>query len=226
MPGFKDRLWLGVKDVYNSILAHPFLSGLTDGSLDMKVFKEYVIQDALYLSRFSRALAVLGAKAPSDEISLTLISAAHDALSVERAYLHEFLLKEWGIGITELKEYQISPINRAYTDFLIAAVYEKSFLTGLAAVLPCFWIYLEVGKELLKRGSPVEIYSRWISTYSSPEYEKTVNAVVGLADPLAVGVAEPHLEEAALYFRISAIYEYLFWDHAYRGVGWPFNPWP
>jgi thiaminase (transcriptional activator TenA) len=48
----------------------------------------------------------------------------------------------------------MSPVNRAYTDFLIATAYEEPFLTGLSAILPCFWVYLEVGKELMKHGSP------------------------------------------------------------------------
>ncbi|MEM1945620.1 MAG: thiaminase II [Candidatus Caldarchaeum sp.] len=226
MTAFRDKLWQGVADIYSSILAHPFITGLTDGSLDMKVFRGYVIQDALYLSRFSRALAVLGAKAPDDEASLTLVSASHGALAVERASLHEFLFREWGISVSEIKEYQISPITRAYTDFLTACVYDKPFLTSLSAVLPCFWIYSEVGKELLKKGSPVELYRRWINTYSSPEYERMVNAVLDLTDTVAVDVAEHHLEEAKLYFRLSTIYEYLFWDYAYRGVGWPFKPTP
>src|SRR5260370_39526751 len=30
---FTDQLWRGVADIYGAILAHPFLAGLTDGSL-------------------------------------------------------------------------------------------------------------------------------------------------------------------------------------------------
>ncbi len=224
MSGFTDRLWSSVRDIYEAILTHPFLTGLTDGSLDLEVFKGYIIQDALYLSRFAKAVALVGAKAPDDDAALTLISAARDALSVERATLHDFLLTQWGIKMTDLQQYQMTPTNRAYTDFLIASAYEKPFLTCLAAVLPCFWVYLEVGRELLKKGSPVETYSRWIDTYSSPDYEQAVGRIIRLAGEVGAGARAAEKEEAELYFRISTMYEYLFWDSAYRREDWPFVP--
>lgn len=33
----------------SAILAHPFLAGLADGSLEEQAFKHYVVQDSLYL---------------------------------------------------------------------------------------------------------------------------------------------------------------------------------
>jgi len=218
---FTEALWRSVEDVFGAITSHPFIIGLTDGSLSLDVFKEYVIQDALYLSRFSRALALVGAKAPDDESALLLISAARDSLLVERASLHEFLMREWGIEPASIGRIEMSPINRAYTDFLIATAYEGSFLVGLSAVLPCFWVYLEVGKELLKRGSPNPTYRRWIETYSSPGYEELVRRVLEAADDAAEDATARERREAEYVFRLSTIYEYMFWDWAYRRLGWP-----
>lgn len=223
MPSFTQKLWMEVADIYDAILAHPFITGLMRGDLSMEVFKEYIIQDALYLGRFAKAVAIVGAKAPDDDTALTLISAARDALSVERASLHDFLLSEWGVGAAELRTREMSPVTRAYTDFLIASAYEKPFLTGLASMLPCFWVYLEVGKELLKMGSPNETYSRWIGTYSSPGYEQAVKRIIELTDIHAEGGGELEHKEARLHFRLSTVYEYLFWDSVYHGVHWPFR---
>ena len=36
-----DRLWAGIDDIYASILAHPFIAGLTDGSLEREAFRFY-----------------------------------------------------------------------------------------------------------------------------------------------------------------------------------------
>lgn len=221
---FSEGLWKSVVDVYGAIISHPFIEGLTDGTLDIEVFKEYVIQDALYLSRFSRALSLLGARAQDDDAALLMVSAARDSLLVERASLHEFLLREWGIEPSSIGEYTMSPVNKAYTDFLISTVYEEPFLAGLSAVLPCFWVYLEVGKELLKRGSPNPTYRRWIAAYSSAEYEELVRRVVGLADRAAEGASAGERLAARRLFRLSTIYEYMFWDSAYRRVGWPLDP--
>ena len=54
---FTDELWRGITDVYDAILAHPFLGGLADGSLPPDSFAFYVVQDALYLREYARALA-------------------------------------------------------------------------------------------------------------------------------------------------------------------------
>jgi thiaminase/transcriptional activator TenA len=221
---FTGELWRSIVDVYGATISHPFIEGLTDGTLRLDVFREYVVQDALYLSRFSRALSLLGAKAPDDDTALLLLSAGRDTLLVERASLHEFLLKEWGIGPDKLVGHTMSPTNRAYTDFLVSTVYEEPFLVGLSAVLPCFWVYLEVGKELLKRGSPNPTYRRWIMTYSSPDYEALVAKVLGVTNRAAEHASSGELRSARRAFRLSTIYEYMFWDSAYRRVGWPLDP--
>jgi len=221
---FSEMLWRSISDVYSAILTHPFITGLTDGSLPIDTFKSYVIQDAIYLSRFARAVAVVGAKAPDDASALKLISAASDALSTERAMLHDFLLSEWGVKASTLSENDMSPVNRAYTDFLIASAYERSFLVGLSSILPCFWLYMEVGKELLKRGSRELTYQRWIDTYSSPGYAQAVKGIVEVADVAVDGAGRAEIGAAAYHFRLSAIYEYLFWDSAYKGGGWSLKP--
>ena len=35
------RLWAGIDDIYAAILAHPFIAGLTDGSLEREAFRFY-----------------------------------------------------------------------------------------------------------------------------------------------------------------------------------------
>ena len=219
----RDLLWSSIPDVYAAIIAHPFVRGLTDGSLPMERFKDYIVQDALYLSRFSRAVALVGAKAPDDESSVTLLENAVGALKVERASLHEFLMREWGIGSEVVASAELSPVNLAYTSYLLAVAATGSFEEGLAAILPCFWVYYEVGKELVRTGSSVPVYQRWIDTYSSPEYERAVTGVVELADEHLSSLERPRLRAVLRHFRTSTVYEYLFWDEAYRGWRWPFT---
>ncbi len=49
-PGtWSARLWQEIEPTYAAILAHPFLTGLTDGTLDRGAFGYYVIQDVHYL---------------------------------------------------------------------------------------------------------------------------------------------------------------------------------
>ena len=57
-----SRLWSGIEETYAAILAHPFVRGLQDGSLERESFEFYVVQDAHYLRDYARALSVASAR--------------------------------------------------------------------------------------------------------------------------------------------------------------------
>src|SRR2546426_2150761 len=67
----------------------------------------------------------------------------------------------------------------------------------MAAVLPCYWIYWEVGRELERAGSPDPLYARWIATYASGEFGDVVRAVIDATDRIAerLTAAERRSEE-------------------------------
>ena len=46
--GFTANLWDAASPIFAAILEHPFLRGLTDGSLPEEKFQFYVQQDSLY----------------------------------------------------------------------------------------------------------------------------------------------------------------------------------
>ena len=64
---FTAQLWRSIAPIYAAILRHPFVRGLTDGSLSRDAFRFYAVQDALYLREFARALSVAAARAPRDD---------------------------------------------------------------------------------------------------------------------------------------------------------------
>ena len=51
-----DLMWSETASIYDAILAHPFITGLTSGNLDRAAFEFYTVQDALYLKEYARAL--------------------------------------------------------------------------------------------------------------------------------------------------------------------------
>ena len=74
------ELWRAIEPIYAAILAHPFVRGLTDGSLPHEAFRFYAVQDALYLRDFARApgLRALSdaARARLDRVLPALLDAA------------------------------------------------------------------------------------------------------------------------------------------------------
>jgi thiaminase (transcriptional activator TenA) len=217
---FSAELWQDVTGIYAAILAHPFLTGLTDGSLPPEAFAFYVVQDALYLQRYGQALAAVGSRAPASADTAMFARHAAGALEVEQS-LHGSLLADLGIDPATAAHAEPAPVNLAYTSYLLATVSVGSYAEGVSAVLPCYWIYWEVGKELVRRGSPDPRYQRWIDLYGSEEFGDIVREVLAVTDQLGPALPPAERDRTHRHFRTSSRYEWMFWDMGYRMETWP-----
>lgn len=217
--GFTEELWRSAEPIYRQTLEHPFLTSLQEGKLPKAKFDFYLVQDAQYLRAFGRALSILAAKAPREDWAVTLNQHAIDTLKAERQ-LHETILASRGIDTRAAVASGMAPTNVAYTNHLLATVSERPFLEGLAAMLPCYWVYQRVGEHLAAKGSPDKDYQAWIDMYAAEGYADSVNAILNMVNTQAEGETEAARDRAkALYLR-STRYEYLFWDMAWREERW------
>ena len=216
---FTTELWTDIRPIYERSLRHPFLQGLADGSLPRARFQFYLVQDAHYLSAFSRVLSLLAAKAPREDWAITLNEHATAALKTERQ-LHESTLRSFGVASAAVRGTRMAPANYAYTNHLLATAAQQPFANGLAAVLPCYWIYWEVGKELKRKASKNADYQRWIDTYAGQEFGKVVQEVLSMMDAEAARLDGDSRGALKELFRTSARYEWMFWDMAWREEKW------
>ena len=217
---FTGQLWRDIDDIYAAILAHPFVTGLADGTLPREAFEFYVLQDALYLRKYAQALAAVGSRAPDTTATEMFARHAAGIITVERA-LHDSLLPELGLDPGAIDAAEPAPTTLAYTSYLLATVHDGSYAEGVGAVLPCYWIYWEVGKELLHRGSPEPRYRKWIDMYGSEEFGAVARAVIGVTDELGPGLGAPERDRVHRHFRTTSRYEWMFWDMGYRKETWP-----
>ena len=217
---FTDEMWAEIRPIYDSILALPFNVELAAGTLSRERFTFYMIQDAHYLGAFARALATAAAKAETAEAQVKLAGSAKDAILVERA-LHEGFFREFGVGPERFAITPTSPTCSGYSDFLVATAYRQPFAVVIAALLPCFQIYHEVGKRLHALSAPANPYQRWIDTYQDEVFGQSVREVLAHTDAAhdATGAAERALMREAYLKAVR--YEWMFWDSAYRLEAWP-----
>jgi len=155
---FTDEVWEGNRDIYRAILDHPFLTEMQDGALSKEVFAFYLIQDAYYLGEFARALEATAAKAPKESWKTLFLQHARESVQVEMG-LQQSILNDYGISMEKQKEMEPAPEAYAYMSFLLATAHSRPFEESIAALLPCYWLYWEVGKELQKKGSKTTTYS-------------------------------------------------------------------
>jgi thiaminase/transcriptional activator TenA len=217
---FTGQLWRDIEDIYAAILAHPFVTGLADGTLPPEAFEFYVLQDALYLRKYAQALAAVGSRAPDTAATEMFARHAAGVVSAELS-LHRTLFAELGIDPASLGEVQEAPTTLAYTSYLLATTFNGSYAEGVGAVLPCYWIYAEVGKHLLERGSPNPHYQQWIDTYGGDEFGDEAGEVIAVTDKLAAEITAGERERVRGHFRATSRYEWMFWDMGYRQERWP-----
>ncbi|MFZ5790836.1 MAG: thiaminase II [Pseudomonadota bacterium] len=220
MTRFSDAARRRTAGLRQAIHDMPFNAELAAGTLGRDRFRTYIVQDALYLAQYSRALAIAAAKAPHTEAMQQLAQSALGAVAVEQA-LHERYLREFGVDPATIAQAEPSPDCLAYTNFLMATAYHAPWAVLVAALLPCFWIYWDVGGAIAQQAAPDNPYRAWIDTYVDERFGAAVRAVIALADE-AAAKATP-ATQACMFsaFERSSQYEWLFWDGAYRGRGWP-----
>ncbi|MDT7743128.1 MAG: hypothetical protein QOE59_2206 [Actinomycetota bacterium] len=213
---FSDELRESAADVYAAIRAHPFLTGLTDGTLPHAAFGHFVAQDRHYLRGYARALAVLAARAPTEDDTTLFAQHAAGAIAAEQE-MHAALSDALALD----PDTPTAPTTLAYTSYLLATCHGGSFAEGLGAVLPCYWIYARVGEALLAESSPDPLYARWIAMYGGEEFQSVVEAAVRVMDRVAGELGPAERARVLEHHRTTARYEWMFWDGAWRREGWP-----
>ncbi|KAL4425150.1 hypothetical protein ABPG77_008255 [Micractinium sp. CCAP 211/92] len=222
VPGsFCAELWQSVAGIFSAILAHPFLVGLADGTLDEQAFRHYVVQDSLYLREYGRALALTASRAPRSDWTAFFCRCSQQTFEVEGGF-HEEFLAYFGTSVEqETAAAERSPNNVLYTSFILATIHERAFYEGLAALLPCFVVYLEVGKVLKQHGSPHPLYASWIDKYGGEEFEGIVLQVVRMVNEVAAELGPAQKERMRSLFAQGCRMEYMFWEAALTRQAWP-----
>jgi thiaminase/transcriptional activator TenA len=164
----------------------PFNVELAAGSLSRARFQTYITQDAIYLGQFSRALAIAAAKAPDAATMQSFAQSALGAVAVEQA-LHGRYLRDFGVDPVGIADAEPSPDCLAYTSYLLAAAYHEPWEVLVAALLPCFWIYRDVGCAIARTAASHNPYRAWIDTYADERFGEAVRRAIAASDRAAAG---------------------------------------
>lgn len=209
---WSSEAWSLALPVYEAILRHPFIQELAAGTLPEATFRRYIEQDRLYLNDYCRVLAHIATRLPNAADTDLFLRFARDGVAVEQA-LHSIYAPTG----TETK----SSACLFYTSLLRAQSYEPVAVEA-AAVLPCFWIYREVGRHILSiahlEGNP---YADWIRTYADEAFSHSTDLAIDACNRLAANsTPEVRASMSRLFLEASRL-EWLFWHSAYDNTPWP-----
>ena len=202
--------------IYQKTIHHPFIRELMSGTLKQPTFLFYLQQDALYLAEYGRILSGIASKLPQQHQIDVFLGFAKDTLIVEQQLHHSYLQ-----FIEDCDEIKPSPTCLLYTSYLAKQFSRYSPAIAVAAVLPCFWIYKDVGDYILQQQKQHDNpYQDWINTYSSDAFAEAVSKAIAIADELANESTEQQSLMTDAFLTATKL-EYLFWDSAYRLEQWP-----
>lgn len=203
-------LWEAAGDITGQIMALPFIRGLAEGTLPREHFEFYLAQDSAYLLRYGRALAHLASTAPEAADIVAWGEMAAGCIIDERQ-----MQQTWLAGRT-VEEEDISPVTLAYTDHLLASTLGSSHLVGAAAVLPCAWLYAEIGLRLAESDHPEHPYHDWLAMYSGDDFLDAARLAVDRTEKLLAVATGAQREEARRAYVLSCLHEREFFDQADR----------
>ena len=207
---FSAALWADADaDALRGIEQHRFVSRLRDGTLPRPVFQRYVEQDAHYLVGYAVALQACEEQASTVGASRFWAGAARDTVEIEKS-LHRDHLD--GRRLPE-----VSPACAAYVAFLLGTTSSAEPAVLAAAVLPCFWIFSDLGRRWEGIDLTSHPYADWIDTYRDPRFADATAQARAIVDEWAAGsppAVQALMREA---FRSACRYERRLFDDAWAG---------
>ncbi|MEM9362290.1 MAG: thiaminase II [Bacteroidota bacterium] len=201
--------------ILDQIKAHPFIEDLMAGTLPKEVFHFYINQDAIYLAEYKKVLTQIGIKCIEENDTQFFLESATGILHVENA-LHQNFLDQ------EARTDSASPTCELYISYLSRIAYTKPLEEGLAAVLPCFTIYQQVGDYILanqsnKNDNP---YQDWINTYGGEAFANSVKSAIEITEKHATKASPERVNKMNKAFEKASKLEWMFWDSAYKQESW------
>ena len=198
-------LWAENADLAGAALAHPFVTGIGDGTLPRDRFAGYVAQDAFFLEAFARAYA-LGVAHSTDRAGLDTFAALLAGVR-EELRLHAGYAARWGIDLAAVTP---APATLAYTDFLLATASLGGAALTCAAMTPCMRLYAHLGQSLAGRATGE--HTEWVDTYADPAFDELAGTLERLLD--ATGPGDPAVPGA---YRRAMQLEVGFFTAAWTG---------
>ena len=220
---FSDRLFKTVQPVWNACLAHPFVQGIANGTLEQGKFRHYLKQDYVYLIEYCKIFAVGAAKSPDLDTMGLFSSLLHGTLQIEMD-LHRAYAAEFGISNAELEQTRPGAAMTGYTSYMLNVAQAGGVENAAAAVLACAWSYNYIGQQLAEK-HPESLrhpfYGKWVQMYSSPEFTALAERCIALVNRLTAGKPEHELQALEDIVVKTSYFEYMFWDMAESLEMWP-----
>jgi thiaminase/transcriptional activator TenA len=211
-----ETLRAGAGENWERYIRHPFVQALGQGDLPQAGFRNFLIQDYLFLLQYARAYMLLAYKLSDPEDMKAALATAKALLETELP-LHVAYCASWGIDEAEMRAAPASLEMLAYTRYVLELGLAGDALELMVALAPCIAGYAEIGANLAPQLAADHPYKAWIETYTGAEYLESVAQALAMLDRVAAarGV-EARLPALQAIFTQATVLEAAFWQTGWR----------
>ena len=213
-----ERLLKATEDIWAGYHEKPFVRGLGDGTLDVKKFRRYIIQDYWYLMDYTKVFAVGVAKSRSVEV-MKLFAKYIQAILDGEVNVHNGYMADFGITREELDRTPIAQDNRSYTSYMLSVAYRGGEAEVLTAIFSCAYSYEVIARRIVAEHPDAPnhpLYGRWVRGYITERYTGNNVILKDMLERLTADYTEPQLKYLEEIFTACSRYEASFWDMAWE----------
>lgn len=209
---------LRVKDCHDAYMKHPFIRKLGNGMLDRAKFKNYLIQDTLYLKDYGKVYAHLFLLT-NDITNLQFLHTCMGVIIADETNMHIKYLKDHDLDVYKIDNMEMKDETRNYLDYMLGFTETGDIKEIFMSVLPCTLTYEYIGKALNKEFShnfSSNYYTPWIEAYSGVEFEYFSIKSLEYIDSICRDINKEEKERLINIYLKSCEYEMKFWDMSYE----------
>lgn len=211
---FSDQLYAGVNDLWREAADKPFVREMALGTLSEKRFRNYMIQDYLYLLDYIEILCFIRSQTEDEDLRRFLLAVINETEN-ETDRVHLPHMRKIGVSDEEIATAVRLQVISEYTEYMREQVREHGFLAGLTALLQCSWLYAYIGEKMTAECSEeiaASPFRFWFDAYTCKEYIEANQMWIDTLDRETEGITGDTAVLLKNIFRTCAEYENKLWD--------------
>lgn len=215
---FTEELLKEAMPIWEKYLDHPFIKEIGEGTLDKDKFREYLVQDYLYLKEYAKVFCAGVVKARTMEEMRFFYRSTKGTMEDETA-VHIEYLKDFGISELEAETKKYKSTTISYTSYMQGIALTGNIEDIAIATLPCTWSYSFIGRHIAEKYADKlekNFFRAWIDEYSAQGFTEFTNEWIEYVDKTCSKLSREKKDRLIYIFKRASLYELDFWNMAYE----------
>jgi thiaminase (transcriptional activator TenA) len=215
---FSQVLKKAAGDCWQETTRHRFVKQIADDTIDDAVYRNYLVQDHVFVDSLIRLVA-RGVAAAHDLEAQRRLTRFLGVLTSEENDYFQRSFDALEVSPEDRQAAIVRPVTYAFEDLFRAAVEEYQYLGVIGVLLPVEWTYYEWAKWAKEQGKSDRFWvQEWVDLHATKEFGAFIDWLKQEADEHAKRVDPKTRERVMARFVRAVDLEVAFFDDAYMAT--------